>query len=156
LPTVREISTIKVTMRTDARLRPPWRFLTCALPLALLAPGCGLFGIADAKVSFFSEPPGARVIVDKRDTGFVTPCHLSLSTDRHRIELEMPGYQTAGVTVVSKSTADVVYWSDMTIRAGMWRFPLWLNLEDTVEPIKYDVILHPARIYVRLQRAPGP
>jgi len=69
-------------------------FRTAALlPLFLACGGCRLFGMGDAQVSFFSEPPGARVIVDKQDTGFVTPCRITLaSRDEHRVELELAGY----------------------------------------------------------------
>ncbi|HEV8111380.1 MAG TPA: PEGA domain-containing protein [Planctomycetota bacterium] len=126
------------------------------LALALLAPGCALFGHHDVGVSFFSEPPGARVIVDAKDSGFVTPCRMTLDADEHQVELEMPGYKTAKVALVGVKTTEIVYWRDMTIRAENWRFPLWLNMNDSVEPFKFRQALAPGRVYVRLQRTGEP
>jgi hypothetical protein len=130
--------------------------LHTALALALLAPGCALIGTHDVGVSFFSEPPGARVIVDEKDSGFVTPCRMTLEADKHHVEFSMPGYKPANVTLVGELHTDIVYWRDMTIRAENWRFPLWLNLNDSVEPFKFRQALAPGRVYVRLQRAGEP
>jgi len=125
------------------------------LPVAMLAGGCGITGIlggTDAQVSFFSEPPGARVIVDKKDTGFVTPCRISLaSRDDHKVELDLPGYAPARLTLDPEIDHEVTLWKDMSLDLGSWRFPLWLNLKDSV-PVKFEANLKPGRVFVRLQR----
>jgi hypothetical protein len=127
-----------------------------ALALAVLLPGCQLIGHPDVGVSFFTEPPGARVIVDKKDSGFVTPCRMALESDKHHVEFAMSGYKTANVTLVGVTRSAIVYWRDMTIRAENWCFPMWLNLNDTVEPFKFRKALAPGHVYVRLQRSSEP
>jgi hypothetical protein len=127
----------------------------CLAVLALLS-GCSFVGHSDVGVSFFTEPPGARVIVDKKDSGFVTPCKMTLAADDHRVQLELPGYRTAKIALEGSRSTDIVYWRDMTIRAENWKFPLWLNLNDSVEPFKFRQMMKPGRVYVRLQRASEP
>jgi hypothetical protein len=137
-------------------VRPGGRAVLAGLTLAVLTSGCSIFGHSDVGVSFFTEPPGARVIVDQKDSGFVTPCRMTLVADKHHVELAMPGYKSANVTLVGTKRTDIVYWRDMTIRAENWRFPLWLNLNDSVEPIKYRQEMAPGHVFVRLQRASEP
>ena len=127
-----------------------------ALGLAALAAGCHVFGHSDVGVSFFTEPPGARVIIDKHDSGFVTPCRMTLEADKHRVELAMAGYKTANVTLVGSKHTEILYWRDMTVRPETWRLPLWLDLEDSVEPVKFRQSLAPGHVFVRLQRAREP
>jgi hypothetical protein len=128
---------------------------TAAVLLLLLgSSGCRLIGRGDAQVSFFSEPPGARVIVDHQDTGFVTPCRLSLQArDDHRVELELAGYSTARLDLDPNMDTDVIFWRDMALNLGQWYFPLWLNFQDSIHPFKIHANLHPGRVFVRLDRA---
>jgi hypothetical protein len=130
-------------------------FKSAAVLLVLLAcGGCRLFGMGDAQVSFFSEPPGARVIVDHQDTGFVTPCRLTLaSRDDHKVDLELSGYSTARIDLDPNLDTDVIFWRDMALNLGQWYFPLWLNFQDTIHPFKLQANLHPGRVFVRLERA---
>jgi len=124
------------------------------LPLLLAGGSCRLIGRGDAQVSFFSEPPGARVIVDKQDTGFVTPCRISLQArDDHRVELELAGYSTARLDLDPNIDTDIIFWRDMALNLGQWYFPLWLNFEDAIHPFKIHTNLHPGRVFVRLERA---
>ena len=129
----------------------------CLAALALgLACSCSFVGHSDVGVSFFTEPPGAKVIVDKKDSGFVTPCKMTLAADDHRVQLQLPGYRTASLALEGGRSTDIIFWRDMTIRAENWHFPLWLNLNDSVEPFKFRQIMKPGRVYVRLQRASEP
>jgi len=127
-----------------------------AATLAALLQGCALFGLSDAQVAVFSEPPGARVVVDGRDSGFVTPCHLTLDMSRHEVELRLPGYAPGTVSLEPSRWREAVLWKDMSLRPDVWRFPLWLNLEDSVEPVKFHQDLSPGHVFVRLQRAARP
>lgn len=107
-------------------------------------------------VSFATEPPGARIVVDRRDSGFVTPCRLTLRRERHDVDLELPGYATARVRLDKDFNAEVVLWRDMYVRPHVWRFPTWLNLEDALWPVKPRFTLAPGHVFVRLDRAAAP
>jgi hypothetical protein len=122
------------------------------LACAILAGGCSLLDYS-TKVTLASDPPGARVLFDDKDSGFVTPCVLELDpSESAHMALELPGYETAHRLLLSERDAQVVLWNDMVLRAGVWRFPMWLNMRDMFEPIRVDRRLSPSRIFVRLER----
>jgi hypothetical protein len=124
------------------------------LPLAALAlcSSCVVFD-SSTKVTLASDPPGARVLIDERDSGFVTPCVLELDpTEATRMELVLPGYETAKRLLLPDLDAQVVLWRDMYLRGGVPRAPFWLNTRDLFEPFKFDKRLSPSRVFVRLER----
>ncbi|MFN0243030.1 MAG: PEGA domain-containing protein [Planctomycetota bacterium] len=105
-------------------------------------------------VALSSDPPGARVRIDGRDCGFVTPCWISLDPDEeYRVAFEYPGYATAERLLTSRRQTEVILWKDQLVSTRVWLFPLWLNLEDFVTPIKTAKVSEPGRVYVRLERA---
>ncbi len=127
------------------------RSILC-LALALPAGGCSLFDHS-TKVTLASDPPGARVVIDEKDSGFVTPCVLELDPDDEaRVALELPGYEVARRRLVPERHAEAILWRDMYLRSEVWHFPNWLNTRDFFEPIKVDKRYSPARIFVRLER----
>jgi hypothetical protein len=145
--------------RSATRARPPQRGTgtLAGLLCALASAGCSILGGHEPTVSFATEPPGARVLVDKRDSGFVTPCRLSLpSGGRHRVEIVMPGYAPVLLRVERGPQAEVILWRDMYVRPVVWRFPLWLNLEDALQPVKIRRTYSPGHVFVRLERAQEP
>ena len=103
-------------------------------------------------VYFFSDPPGARVLVDGKDTGFVTPCVLGLKNKRRQVSFELTGYETATRKLVVSNRFTSIFWKDATIFYNTWRFPLWLNTEDFFLPIKWTRGEIPNRVFVRLRR----
>ncbi len=124
------------------------------LPLActLLASGCSLFDHS-TKVTLASDPPGARVLIDEKDSGFVTPCVLELDPDeRARMTLELPGYEKAQRELVPERDVQIILWRDMYLRSATWYAPFWLNVRDFFEPFKIDKRYSPSRIFVRLER----
>ncbi|MFN0006669.1 MAG: PEGA domain-containing protein [Planctomycetota bacterium] len=128
-----------------------------AIAILLLGSGCTAFGLSRTAVSFSTDPPGARVVVDRKDSGFVTPCRLSLPTnDTHRVEILMPGYAPVTLRVEHGRRSDIVLWRDMSIGPGTWRFPMWLNLEDFFEPFKVRQAYSPGNVFVRLERTGEP
>jgi len=131
-------------------MHPRSRLLLPALALGLS--GCGIFRAGDAKVALASDPPGARVLVDNEDSGFVTPCVLALPRDDLRIDLVYPGFETATRLLTPESNIYTIFWHEMYIRSVVWKFPLWLNTKDFFAPIKYQRYMSPNRVYVRLQR----
>ena len=130
----------------------PQRTLPAAIAATFLAGACMVFDKNNAVV-LSSDPPGARVLVNSKDSGFVTPCALGLDTGRlERIDLVYPGYETAVRILTSDHQLWVILWRDMYIDSSVWHFPLWLNLDDFFMPVKYDEVLSPTRVFVRLER----
>jgi len=100
-----------------------------------------------------SNPPGARVLVDGEDTGFVTPCNLGLPHDPATIDLLLPGYQPAQIKLEPTSETHIMPWRDGMAGYNTWHFPLWLNIVDFLTPIKHTRRLSPGRIHVPLRLA---
>jgi PEGA domain len=103
-----------------------------------------------------SEPPGARILVDGVDSGWVTPMAMSLPRDeRARIDLFLDGYRPATVAVAPDGQKYyLILWRESYKDWDTWRFPLWLNYEDVLAPIKLSRGLQPSRIFVPLRLAP--
>jgi len=122
------------------------------LPLLLAAlSSCALIK-REQGVAISSDPAGAQIVLDGRDSGFVTPCVLKIDDDRVNLELVRPGYETARRRLVNVSRMDTVYWEEMSIHYNTWNFPLWLNVEDFFLPVKFKGGLQPSRVFVRLRR----
>ena len=47
----------------------------------------------------------------------------------------------------------LVLWREAYIHYNTWRFPLWLNYEDGLGPVKMNRGLHPSRIFIPLRVA---
>jgi len=123
-------------------------------PLLALALGSSCLELQRSPgVLLATEPPGARIVVDGEDSGFVTPCNLGLSRERHRIELVLPGYQTARVQVDKGGQTQLVYWREAYVNSNTWNFPTWLNYEDGFAPVKLGLGFEPSRIHVPLRLA---
>ena len=122
------------------------RFLISALALA---PAC----VGPRPVHFSSEPPGARVVIDGQDSGFVTPCMLELRNRRsRRIDFVLPNYETTTRQLGLKSRGQLVYWRDSTVSYRTWNFPLWLSSEDFFLFYKRQGGEFPSRVFVRMRR----
>ena len=121
---------------------------TVALVLLLALASCH----STPKVSIASDPPGAQILVDNRDSGFVTPCVLTLSNRAHRVDLLLPGYSTATRYLTREVNSEIVLWNDMLAYFNTWHFPLFLNYRDFFIPIERHVGPYPARIFVRMRR----
>lgn len=120
-------------------------------PLVAFVASCGS---APKGVHFSSDPPGARVLVDGEESGFVTPCVLKLAEKSKtlRVDLELRGYARATRWVADETQAEWVLWRDMLAGTNTWRFPLWLATADFMRPRQIVASKAPARIFVRLQR----
>lgn len=133
----------------------PRRLTAPLLALALLLLGAAC--VAPARplgLVVASDPPGARILVDGRDSGWVTPVHLGLPRKRQRIDLLLDGYQPATVVVAPGGKLYfLILWKEAYLSYQTWRFPLWLNFEDGLAPIKLSRSLHPARVFVPMRLA---
>jgi hypothetical protein len=100
-----------------------------------------------------SDPPGAKVMVDGVDSGFITPCHLGLERETHTVDLVLPGYQVARFRVHPTSYTYAMRWSDMYQDPQTWHFPGWLNFRDFIAPVKKELGWEPTRIHVPMRLA---
>ncbi len=121
----------------------------------ILAPLAACQIIREPGVTLASTPPGARINVDGRDSGFVTPCAIELSRDDHKIEFALDGYRKEERNITSGGRIYTILWHEMYLNSATWRFPMWLNYVDGLTPVKIERGTSPARIFVRLQRAQG-
>ena len=103
-----------------------------------------------------SEPPGARILVDGRDSGWVTPMALRLDRGESvRVDLVLEGYRPATMAVEPGGQVwYMILWRESYKDWDTWRFSLWLGYEDLLAPIKITKSLQPGRIYVPLRLAP--
>lgn len=121
---------------------------------ALLA--LALWSCSSSGTMLASDPPGAQIYLDGKDTGFLTPRKLELPFEAsQRIDFVLPGYATSTRWIGDGSTVYVLLWREMTIGPQTWRFPLWLGFQDLFVPIKTERIHEPNRIFVRMRRADG-
>ena len=124
------------------------------LPLALLASSCVEIPRTPG-VMFSSAPPGARVVVDGRDSGFVTPCHLDLERKHHDVDIVLPGYTPAAVKIEPGGQTWLILWDEAWLSENVWHFPLWLNARDGLFPVKVERSYEPKRVYVQLRLVEG-
>ena len=128
----------------------PRRFSLALLALPLLLASCRL--TSPPGTFFSSRPPGARLIVDGRDAGYVTPCILALDEDRdHHVRLVLSGYEDREIALTHGDRWAVVPWrlGSITLKAGL-RFPLFLPWDEFLLPYELNEGLSPARIHVDL------
>lgn len=93
------------------------------------------------------------MLVDGKDSGFVTPCGLNLDfEDKVDVELVLQGYETASRRLVDDTSAYWILWREMRVSMNTWRFPLWLGFQDFFVPLKVEGGKSPNRIFVRLRR----
>jgi len=137
-------------MPSSSHARPAT--LLAGLLVALSCSACSIFPRARG-VNLSSDPPGARVIVDGADSGFVTPCILTLPNKRSQtVRFERPGYRSAERVLLKGTEREIMLWREMTVFYRTWRQPAWLTSADFFQPVKVEQGPFPNRIFVRLQR----
>jgi len=106
-----------------------------------------------APVHFSSSPPGASVLINGQDTGFVTPCLIELEdAPVRRVQFQLRGYRTEARVLRDEKRSELVTWRESTHSYKTWNFPLWLGAEDFFIPRKSLSGESPSRLYVRLRR----
>ncbi len=122
------------------------RWIACAaLPLAACA--------SQVPVHFASAPPGARILLDGEDSGFVTPTSLDLPNKKHRtVEFVLPGYETAVRDLRTGKSRDYIFFDEWQLHYNTWRFPLWLNFADFFVERRTYKGERPSRVFVQMKR----
>jgi len=103
-------------------------------------------------MTFASDPPGARVLVDGVDSGFSTPCVMHISQGDYRIDYVLPGYASATRLLVRGSREEIIFWREGLAYFNTFAFPLFLNYRDFFVPIDLNRGPQPQRLFVRLRR----
>jgi hypothetical protein len=130
-------------MQIPSRLRPG------GLLAGALLLGTACINVTPPGVFFASQPPGARVVLDDVDSGYVTPCMIDLDDDRpHEVRLEFQGYQTRVFRVVPGKRVLVIPWA-YAVSENV-QFPLFAPTQDLFYPRRVDKNSVPGRVYVRL------
>ena len=131
------------------------RILTALIlaPLLLLGASSSAAVQKAPGVVIASSPPGARVLVDGEDTGFVTPCNLGLPRSRARLQLVLPGYQVSEILLRPGGRTATLSWYDGMINYNTWHFPFWLNAYDFTSPVQHTLTMIPSRIFVPMRLA---
>jgi hypothetical protein len=134
------------------------RLLTTATLLGLLLvtlSGCLATSAPGATLT--SSPPGARVLVEGKDSGWVTPCQMWLDVDEPvAVTFELPGYATRTVRLVPARQWSAVTWTLGIHPAQDAPFPALLPPEDLLLPFREDDFLAPTRVFVRLRPEDAP
>jgi len=140
---------IRDTPKTTALTIP----VCLVLCLALLSTAC-VASTASPGVFFATDPPGARVFVNGADSGFATPCAISLDKTReHEVAFVLDGYDVARRELYPSTRWTATPWSSGDIDLGIWRFPLFLTFEGLFFPFGEDDDLIPSRVFVPLEIA---
>ena len=100
-----------------------------------------------------STPPGARILVDGHDSGFVTPSSIDLSGEgRVRVDLELAGYLPARIVLAPHGTTQAVTWRQgAPSKWASLHVPLALEAQDLFAPFKRNGGPHPQRVHIRLR-----
>ncbi|MBL8857421.1 MAG: PEGA domain-containing protein [Planctomycetes bacterium] len=118
----------------------------------LLLPSCVLVS-RPSGIVVSSDPPGATVLIDRHDSGFVTPCVLDVDADDDkRVDIELKGYEPETRFLTKDHEVYTILWREMSVGYKTFDFPLFLNFRDFFVPVKYRETVAPGRIHVRLDR----
>jgi hypothetical protein len=114
--------------------------------------GCALLA-PNRAVVLSTNPPGASIFVNGKNSGFVTPCQLQLDIDEDaRLDFTIPGFRPETRYVTPDDEVYAILWSEMYAGPQTWHFPLWLPLRDFVVPVKWTEAHAPGRIHIDLDR----
>lgn len=120
--------------------------------IACLCQACVFFQ-APRGIVVSSDPPGATVSIDRRDSGFVTPCVLDVDADHdRRVDIALKGYEPETRFITPDHEVYAILWREMSVGFQTWDFPLFLNFRDFFAPVKVTETVSPGRIHVRLDR----
>ena len=137
---------------------PSMRSLLSMPLLAALASLASCLNITPCGTTLASEPPGARVNIDGRDSGWVTPCMIALDAEEtHVVTLELEGFAPRELVFEPQERHGIVSWRQGVngVRSTI-RFPLLLPTADLLLPLREVEAPAPERVFVRLRPSGAP
>ncbi len=139
-------------LATDLRTRHIHAVRRLALPCLFALAGCAYLA-PNRAVVLSTRPPGATVLVDGKNSGFVTPCQIQLDIDDDvRLDFVQPGFRSETRYLTPDDEVYAILWSEMYVGPQTWHFPLWLPLRDFLVPVKWTEAHAPGRIHIDLDR----
>lgn len=117
---------------------------------------CACIGVTPPGVTLATTPPGAKVYVNGRDSGFVTPARIALEgEDRQWIQFQLDGYATTDLFLFENKRVHLVTWQqgDLWVQSLPYSFPLFLGIGDLLFPIRVDRSPSPSRVHVQMRLA---
>lgn len=127
--------------------------IVASAAVACLLSACVFFQ-APRGIVVSSDPPGATVSIDGKDSGFVTPCVLDVDADDdRRVDIALKGYEMETRFITPDHEVYAILWREMSAEFRTFDFPLFLNFRDFFAPVKVTETVSPGRIHVRLDRA---
>lgn len=123
-----------------------------ALLASLLVPLASCRNLSPAGIHFASEPPGAAILVDGQDSGWVTPCDVALDVEReHEVVIALPGFAPRHFQLVPDERRSFVSWNQaVNGLKTRQRAPFLQPADDLLLPFQEIETLAPGRIFVRL------
>jgi len=121
------------------------------LPLMLLLSLASCRSVAPPGTYFDTRPAGAEVIIDGKQSGYVTPCLIALNRGSdHSVRFELPGYEMREAALDSHETKTWTVMRDGAIAPNGLSFPIGLTALELFLPRVSDDSLQPGRIFMRL------
>lgn len=129
------------------------------LLLPLLAAGACTTFRSDEQVLITSDPPGAHISIDGRDTGFTTPKQLPIGGTfgrDHDVTLHKKGFRPTTTRVYQYTEGYTSKWIDGAYDLVMPPLPIFWTAGDFVFPFGVRSAIVPAELYVKLYREDEP
>ncbi len=129
------------------------------LLLPLLLVGACTAWSNDAFLLVSSDPPGAHITVDGRDTGLSTPARLSIGGNfgaDHDVQVTKKGYRTITRRVYQQTEGYTSKWIDGVYDLVMIPLPLFWTTGDMLLPFAVRGELVPHELHVKLYRSDEP
>jgi hypothetical protein len=132
---------------------------TLSMPLwCLLGAGCTWFN-GQNPVLITSDPPGARIWIDGRDTGRTTPANFDIAGNfglDHDVRLTKKGYQPAERRLYQHTEGYTSRWIDGASTIGLPPLPIFWTPGDFVFPFGVHGQIVPDELHVKLYKEGEP
>jgi hypothetical protein len=128
------------------------------LALALLCTGCTWFK-GHQEVLITSEPPGAHIWLDGRDTGETTPHAFNIAGNfgfDHPLELQKKGYRAERRMLYQQTRMYTSRWIDGAGPPELPPWPIDWTMGDVLFPFGVRGAIVPGEVYVKLYREDEP
>lgn len=128
------------------------------LLLLSLLPACTLWR-SEGHVLITSEPAGARISIDGKETSHTTPAYVPLGHNfgsDHRVTLQLRGHRAASRKLYQHTDIYTSKWIDGAYSMVLWPLPFFWTTGDIVTPFGVRGALVPHELHFRLEADDAP